>query len=180
MPRPRSCRSRSRCPCSQPQANLPRACADDPVAKRGRRRMKESSAHPEHTAGGPNMAGHLGPAVSRSGFLFQSGAGGLEGRGRPSKGVPREECERVLARVKTRQSQARAGAAPSLRRASWSVIGAVQQEWRRGGISPPPDRLIGGPAAFLGPSFARKRGVEVCGDLRRELRDIHRDSAMPQ
>ena len=52
------------------------------------------------------------------------GAGGLEGRGRPSKGVPRDEQERRLARGKTRQSQARAGAAPSLRRASWSAIRA--------------------------------------------------------
>jgi hypothetical protein len=41
------------------------------------------------------------------------GAGGLAGRAKPSKGVPREKYERVLARGKTRREGA-----------SWSAIGA--------------------------------------------------------
>jgi hypothetical protein len=41
------------------------------------------------------------------------GTGGLQGRVRPSKGAPREEYERVLARGKTRREGA-----------SWSAIGA--------------------------------------------------------
>jgi hypothetical protein len=67
------------------------------------------------------------------------GAGGLEDRGRPSDGVPREEYERVLARGKTRREGA-----------SWSAIGPkplgkrslsqVHSDLRKAALRSPPSR----------------------------------------
>ena len=57
------------------------------------------------------------------------GAGGLEGRGRPSKGVPRDAKERILARGKT-HCGATGRSASSQRRsgASWSARGVPRDE----------------------------------------------------